>query len=233
MAKATFPKTTAAFHQAQRLLSLGGLLDYEQLQALFSSRVLADVFEAVKSGKRINRKAVRKALDLEPLSLEFKTWRSIKLGRRLTAKDLLSAIDAVGYVTQVARDIMTQPVFTQSLAEADPDTQYDLVILTTAQLTGKQSGATTSEIFIGAEELGLEKCPPWIGPKLLLDLGQEEQPEDKWLLIGMEPISDSDDCLAVFELGHDERGLLLYSRYSRPDIPWSGRGRWVFVVRRK
>ena len=130
-----------------------------------------------------------------------------------------------------ANDIMDKPAFAQSLAEADPEEEYDLVLLTTAQLTGNKRGGITAQVFAGAERLGLEKLPAWMGPKLRQVY--LNQPNGERILIGMEPIADSDGDLSVFDVERDDSDLWLSGCRSDPDDVWDPSDQWLFRFPRK
>lgn len=89
----------ATFDQAQHLLLLGEQadLDCEQWQTVFGLGVLADIFEAVKSGKQIDREVVRKALGLDIL-FEFVDTAVIPATCKFVARDkfVVDASDKVG-----------------------------------------------------------------------------------------------------------------------------------------
>jgi len=159
-------------------------------------------------------------------------WRIIKLGSGLKTADdfrkLLEKTRCQG--SDWASNMMNRPAFAESLAGVDPEEEYDLVRLTTTQLTGK-NGGTTAEVFAGAERLGLKKCPAWMGPKLRSEY--LNQPNGEWILIGMEPIADSDGGPLVFSVGRNGSELWLSGRWSGPDDVWDPGRRWVFRLPRK
>lgn len=95
---------------------------------------------------------------------------------------------------------------------------------------GFPQGSTTEEIYKRAQELGLELCPPEVGPALRLkDLNQ--RPDD-WYLVAMEQIADSRGSPNVFSLGRDEAGLWLYDRWAVPDDRWDSEDGFVFGLRK-
>jgi len=76
---------------------------------------------------------------------------------------------------------------------------------------GLSNFPTVDEIWKRAEELGLELCPPETA--LLQRVKDINQPLGDFYRIAMKPINDGDeyphDSARIFELGHDEEGLLL------------------------
>jgi len=123
--------------------------------------------------------------------------------------------------------------------------EVSLARVSVAQL-GFLEGATTKEI-IGAErdadkdgqsapfsngrarQLGLDLCPPDVGPELRLSYG--DQPLDERLYIAMRPISTPDGEPRVFVLEHKVDGLSLDAARARPDDMWNPADVFVFCLR--
>ena len=61
----------------------------------------------------------------------------------------------------------------------------------------------------------------------------QDQPKGEWLLIAMEPISDSGGDLRVFYVVHDDDALWLSANYGLPDDRWLADDRWLFIRPRK
>lgn len=156
----------------------------------------------------------------------WKTWRTIKLGTGLkTADEFRKAIKkAVMRIGDWGNDILGKPAFTASPEEVE----VELVVASVAEL-GFKDGATRKDIYTRAQELGLDLCPPEVGPQLRLQY--KDQPKGEWLIIAMEPISGSDGLLRVFRVEHDGGVLWLLGYYGRPGCFWSGH-RFVFVRRK-
>ena len=159
---------------------------------------------------------------------QFKVWKTIKLGTDFkTADDFRKALKDGGFrISDWANDILGKSTF-KVVAE---ETEIDLVVISVTEL-GFKKGATREDIYKRAQELGLEMCPPEVGPQLRLQY--KDQPNGEWLIIGMEPITDSDDDLRVFDVGCNDSGLWLRSRWSGPGGFWHPDDRWVFVRPRK
>ena len=158
----------------------------------------------------------------------FKVWQTIKLGTGLkTSDDFRKSLKANGMnVGDRASDILEKPDFTSAVGE----TEVDLVRVTVAGLGFKQ-GARRDQIYERARELGLELCPPEVGPQLRLQY--KDQPIGEWLLIAMEPCTDSVGLLSVFGVGRGGGGLWLSGGCDDPGCFWGPGGRWVFVRPRK
>lgn len=103
---------------------------------------------------------------------------------------------------------------------------YNLVQFTVEQL-GFPNGATTDEIYAKAQKLGLELCPPEVGPQLRL-----AYPGKDWKLIAMKQITDRDGGPNVFDLDFDGGRLGLGGIDARPDDRWDAGNPWVFRFRK-
>jgi len=100
-----------------------------------------------------------------------------------------------------------------------------------AQLTRKSNGGTTAEVFAGAGRLNLDKCLPDDGPRLRIQY--QDQPVGELLLMGMEPIADSDGYLYVFLVGlHGDGNRWLRTRLAHPGRVWGPGFRWLFRLRK-
>lgn len=173
----------------------------------------------------LDRLASEQALRLPVI--ERPVWKTIQLGTGLkTVNDFCNAIQkAGGRVGDWAKDIMGKPAFTVS----DQPTDIDLIIVTVAEL-GFPKGATRKDIYAKAQSLGLSLCPPEVGPQLRLQY--MDQPNNEYLLIGMEPIADSNGDLSVFNVEHAGNAHWLDCHYDSPGNVWYDYNRWVFVRRK-
>ena len=157
----------------------------------------------------------------------WETWKIIKLGTGLqSADDFRKEVVKAGMkIGDWANDILGKPTFTayESL------TEVELVVCSVAEL-GFKDGATRKDIYIRAQELGLDLCPPEVGPQLRLQY--TDQPKGEWLVIAMEPITDSDGHLNLFRVAHDGDGRWLFAGSGRPGYFWSGDSRFVFLRRK-
>jgi len=159
---------------------------------------------------------------------QWNVWRTIKLGTGLrTAGEFGIALkQAECRIGDRGNDILGKPAFTASETEME----VDLVNVSVADL-GFKDGAIRKDIYRRAIELGLELCPAEVGPQLRLQY--RDQPKGEWLLVAMEPITDSDGGPGLFGVERGGRGLWLGAGDGRPDRFWDSNGRWVFRLRRK
>ena len=159
---------------------------------------------------------------------DFPVWRKLKLGTGLkTADDFRAAIKTAGMnIGDYGNDILGKPAFMVSPDEVE----VELVNVSVAEL-GFKDGATRADIYKRASELGLELCPNEVGPQLRLQY--TDQPNGEWLLVAMEPITDSDRDLNVFLVERNGDGeQWLRGDRGRPGDFWNGDDRWVFLRRK-
>lgn len=161
------------------------------------------------------------------LPANMQVWKTIKLGTGpKNADDFRKAIKAAGMkISDWGNDILGKPAFKVSDTEQD----VDLVVATPKEL-GFSGNATYRDICNKAIELGLELCPAEVGPQLRKQY--TDQPKDEWLVVAMEPITDSYGDLYVFRVGLGYDGLWLYAYYGDPDFVWYADSRFVFVRRK-
>lgn len=159
----------------------------------------------------------------------WKTWKTIQLGTGLqTADDFRKEVVKAGMkIGDWANDILGKPAFTATTSETE--TEVELVVASVAEL-GFKDGATRKDIYVRAQELGLDLCPPEVGPQLRLQY--TDQPKGEWLVIAMEPITDSDGRLSLFGVVRDGDERFLDAFYGYPGLFWRGYYRFV-VLRRK
>jgi hypothetical protein len=172
-----------------------------------------------------------------PVKTDFPVWKTIRLGTGLkTATDFRkvlivdfrkAAIMSGNHIGDCGNDILGRLAFTAVTEE----TEVDLVIVSVSEL-GFKDGATRKDIYARALELGLQLCPNEVGPQLRLQY--KDQPNGEWLLIGMEPITDSRSYPRVFGvLRHDGGMQFLDGSHGDLDYFWLGCHRWVFMRPRK
>ena len=161
-------------------------------------------------------------------SLKLDIFKTIRLGTGLkTADDFRKSLEGNGNrISNWANDILGKPEFFVT----DKEMEVDLVVVSVAEL-GFRKGARRDQIYDRAKELGLQLCPPDVGPQLRLQYA--DQPMNEWLLIGMEPIRFSGGYLGVFRVVHGGGGLWLYGYGDYPGSVWDAGDRWVFVRPRK
>lgn len=158
---------------------------------------------------------------------KFKTWMTLSLGTGpKTADDFRRALKKGGHhISDWANNILGKPAF----IVAKKKTEVELIRVTVADL-GFESGATRQDIYERAMKLGFALCPAEVGPQLRLQY--KDQPMNEWLLVAMEPITDSDGSLNVFNVARNEDGSWLISNYGKPDDFWLGDNMWAFVRRK-
>ncbi len=96
--------------------------------------------------------------------------------------------------------------------------QFEIIIIKIRDL-GFTSNPTKDEVYKKAKELGLEICPPQIGPEYRLKY--RDQIMNNWVFIGMEPIIDQGGYSRVFSVGHDGGDLVLDASWAVPSNRWN------------
>lgn len=134
------------------------------------------------------------------------TQRGIKISR--WAKDMLRSKDFV------------------TLLRAE---NVNLVRLTVGGL-GFTDYPTTDQLYQKAQELGLELCPPEVGPELRLKY--QDQPLCELTYIGMKQIADTDGDPGIFGVGRRGGGVWLFDRWAEPDDLWVLDDEFVFRLRK-
>ena len=124
-----------------------------------------------------------------------------------------------------AKDMMGKPEFV-TLRRSE---KIDLVRLTIGGL-GFTDNPTTDQLYQKAQVLGLELCPPEVGPELRLKY--QDQPLYEWTYIGMKQIADSGGDPHVFSLARYGDGLWLYGYWTDPDPLWRLGNEFVFRLRK-
>lgn len=141
-----------------------------------------------------------------------------------------------------AKSMMANDDFKRSLRESDPKKpdwkkwklkspeEAKLIRLRVEDL-GFPSGATTDQIYVRAEELGLELCPPEVGPQFRLQY--VNQPMNEYIYVGMKQISASDGDGRVFHVVRYDDGSWLNYFWAKPTDEWSAACEFVFRLRKK
>lgn len=202
----------------------------DEVQFLIESGYMADFFAG--RWQEVNRTDFRKLGRLAPedfgVKPDFKTFRTLKLGTGIKDADgfrkALKKADC--NIGDWGNNILGKPAF--KVAEAE--TEVELVVVSNAEL-GFENGATVKETYARAKELGLELCPNEVGPQLRLQY--KDQPKGGWLLIAMEPITDSGGDLYVFYVERYGDGKQwLRGSFGHPDYRWHASSCWVFLRRK-
>lgn len=134
------------------------------------------------------------------------------------------------YFTGYAQSLMDNPEFTIT----EKLEQIDLVRLKVRDL-GFLKGAAVQEIYAKAEELGLELCPPEVGPSLRLEyekVFKREEPRGIWLNIGMKQINDSDDDPNTFSINRSFGKRWLGSNRAEYSGRWGSKAEFIFCTRK-
>jgi hypothetical protein len=159
--------------------------------------------------------------------LDRTIWRTITLGTHKSFKHLRTAFEKAGMkISDWANDLLNQPTFTL----ASEKREVDLINMTISELGFKES-ATYAQILACARELGLDLCPAEVGPQLRLEY--KDQPLGEWLIVAMEPVTDSDGNPRLFGVGRVDGGQWLRGDYGGAGNFWGGGDRFVFVLPRK
>ncbi len=139
-----------------------------------------------------------------------------------TAEQLISELKATHInISSYAEDMFRSPEFVAGKTTEE----VTLICLTVADL-GFTRNATIDQIYERAKELGLELCPPDVGPHYRLNY--HNQPLGEWMSIGMEPINDSDGHLNVFSVECYYDGLWLRVGWTNPGFQWLPDRKFVF-----
>ncbi len=146
---------------------------------------------------------------------------TIEIGGK-DAKQLEKELIKAGFkISDYAKFMMNSKDFkTQKKSE-----QANLVRLKVRDLFGNQS-ATTDEIFKKAAEVGLELCPPEVGPHMRLNY--KNQPLGEWFRIAMKQISGPVGNPYVFDLERISDGVWLDSDWAEPGRRWDSDFEFVF-----
>ena len=135
-------------------------------------------------------------------------WKTIQIETYSSIAELRQAlVDAGCRISDWADGILAK------MALATEQMSIDLVIVTVAEL-GFPNGATLNQIYKAALKKGYLLCPSEVGPQLRLQYA--DQPMREWLLVAMEPISDSYGVLSVFNVERDGDALWLSGFYGGP-----------------
>ncbi len=89
----------------------------------------------------------------------------------------------------------------------------DLVNISVGDL-GFKNRTQYDDICPRAVEMGMELCPAEVGPALRLVY--DDQPQDEWLRVAMEAITDSGGDRSIFAVGRSFGGLWLSGSHGRP-----------------
>lgn len=151
-----------------------------------------------------------------------------ELIRELAEREKLDNSEDKIYISDYARSMLQKPEF----AVISKPEKLNLIKLKVQDL-GFENSPTTDQIYSRAEELGLELCPPEIGPHLRLNyqtVFKREQTKGEYLRIGMKQITDSSGDPGVFRVNRDVDGeRWLDSGWAKPENKWGLEDEFVFT----
>ncbi len=155
-----------------------------------------------------------------------KVWKTIMLGTGIkNAAGFRKSLRAGGYqIRDWANDILGKQTFSVS----DTQRAVELILVTPREL-GFPHGGGRSDVYKRAQEIGLELCPPEVGPQLRLQY--TDQPMNEWIFIGMEPIADSRGDPSLFYVQRTDYCGWLGAHTGRPDSVLYGGVLCVFLRR--
>ena len=164
---------------------------------------------------------------VEKAECKFDIWKTVKLGTGLkAAEDFRRTLRDGGFlISDWASNTLNHPAF----KAANEETEIDLVKVTVAELGFKK--AARCQIYERAQYLGLDLCPPEVGPQLRLQY--RNQPNDELIFVAMELILVSGEW-SLFTVWHHDSNLSLMSYSYNPrsflhDDASYANDLWVFV----
>ncbi len=122
------------------------------------------------------------------------------------------------HYSKSGKGILFQPDFESSISSKSQ--RVNLCVKKTEDILGQEGKkGTTQEIYAGIEKIGGYLLTPESGPNILLQL--RHQIKDKWILVAMNPIENSNGVLGIFRLGWDVTDRLwLEDLYDSPNHGW-------------
>lgn len=168
--------------------------------------------------------------------------QSIEIGGK-DERELEALLERSGHkIYTYAKSMMANEDFKRSLREPDPkqpdwkkwklkSPEEAKLIRLRVEALGFPGGATTDQIFAKAQELGLELCPPEIGPQFRLQY--VNQPMNEYVYVGMKQITASDGGPDVFCVERGGGGSWLCGLWAEPADGWGAGAQFVFRLRKK
>lgn len=158
-------------------------------------------------------------------------WKILRLGVGLKhPEDFVREISLRGTLGQWGRKLL----FDISFKVSETEKEIDLVTCTSKDM-GFRTSQNLKTILQRAIELGLEPCPPEVGPRLFLEYQDQFYGED--LYIGMEPLGKTTEGYsAVFMLDRSSplNNKRTFSGASMKDRDrWDSNCLWVFARLRR
>jgi hypothetical protein len=148
---------------------------------------------------------------------DIHVWKTLTLGTYREFPTLRVALDQAGCAVGDDVDAMLD---SGAFPLARTPVAIDLVVVSVAQL-GFPRDASRAAIFARAKELGLQLCPPEVGP--LLRLQYVDQPIGELLRIAMEPVRMANGELDDMIVGNGGASLSVVGTSVRPDqtLSWN------------
>lgn len=165
---------------------------------------------------------IEKDFEVGPLSLEDFERKATEYNRTVTDESLKIKVG------DYAKD-MFQKLGTKECPALKETEKLSLVRLTVDGLFGDTRTHAADEIYARAENLGLELCPPEVGPmKRLQDTKQHMY---DWYRIAMRQIPDRLGGPRVFSVERDNDGLWLHDRWTPPEDGCDPEFQFMFRLR--
>jgi EF hand len=154
----------------------------------------------------------------------FQIWRTTTVGSQKGVDGYRNALDAAKMkIGDAADEILGRPAFSYVKEKME----VELTLVSAAQL-GVETESTLANVYHRARQLGLELCPPEVGPQLRLDY--RDQPVGESLLIAMEPVKTYYGDLTILSLINFGSGLALVGSNGRPEFMVPRYVRFVFAL---
>jgi len=157
---------------------------------------------------------------------ELPIWKTITLGEYRNLNTLRSARDnspcPIGFGDGV-EEAIGRPSFAFTKTKLD----FDLVVVSGADLGFPEDGSSLANIYNRAIAIGLELCPPDLGP--VLRLNYLDQPRGEFLHVAMRSVALYNREVVDFSLGNDGNTLLLLSGDGHPKFVPPGAVQFIFV----
>ena len=217
--------SNATFGHAQQTLVLLGQqeLSGEEVNTLHSG-YLSDLARAIKSNTLPARDVFQKLLGLLP---ELKVWKTIRLGLHKTSDAYESVLERGGTRTRIGN--WARQIF-HKISVSQTEIEVDLCVMSVAEL-GFKKNTRYDAICARIVEIGGQLCPNEVGPALRDQY--KDQLDREYLVVAMEPLTDSDGRPGVFDVRRDADGPWLGTYYGFPGGLFDPGFRFVFVLPRK
>ena len=157
---------------------------------------------------------------IEDLEIEHKTKAELK--QKLDGNDIKWRARDGSY----AEKMIDNPDFPNEINRQS----LTLVTLKVSDLGFDKGAPTTDQIYSKAKELGLELCPPEVGPEYRI--AYQNQPVNEWCSIAMKQITSSSGNPGVLQLGQEDGELWLSYSWAAPGRGWDLGSQFVFSLRK-